>query len=90
MELRLFADIIGMLGVGCVLGTYFLLQSSLIKSSDLRYSFANAIGALFIFYSLLFNWNTSSAVIEFFWFTISLYGGIKEWLRKKAEKNCCK
>lgn len=84
MEIEHFADIVGMLGVGCILGTYFLLQASLIKVSDFRYSLINGIGALLILYSLFFHWNTSSVVIEIFWFSISLYGVVKTWIRKKA------
>ncbi|CCB85503.1 MULTISPECIES: CBU_0592 family membrane protein [Parachlamydia] len=79
-----FADVIGMLGVGCVLGAYFLLQASLVKVTDSYYSAINAVGALLILYSLFFHWNTSSVVIEIFWFGISIYGEILRWIRKKV------
>jgi asparagine N-glycosylation enzyme membrane subunit Stt3 len=78
-----FADIIGMAGVSCILGSYFLLQASVLQVRDLSYSIINAIGAILILYSLSFHWNTSSVVIEIFWFSISLYGIIAHRIRKK-------
>ena len=84
MEAGDFADIIGMLGVTCILGSYFFLQASLIKVTDFSYSLINGIGALLIMYSLFFHWNTSSVVIEIFWFGISLYGILKRWGAKKS------
>lgn len=77
-------DGIGLLGVGAILVAYFLLQASRMKVTDLRYSVLNGVGALLILYSLLFNWNTASVVIEIFWFSISLYGVIQRWKERKA------
>ena len=77
-------DGIGLLGVGAILAAYFLLQASRMKVTDLRYSVLNGVGALLILYSLLFNWNTASVVIEIFWFSISLYGVIQRWKERKT------
>lgn len=76
-------DGIGLLGVGAILVAYFLLQASRMKVRDLSYSILNGVGALLILYSLLFNWNTASVVIEIFWFSISLYGVIRRWKERK-------
>ena len=77
-------DAIGLLGVGLILSAYFLLQASRMKVTDLRYSILNGVGALLILYSLLYNWNTASVVIEIFWFSISLYGIIRRWKERKT------
>ena len=75
-------DVIGIVGVAIVVVTYFLLQSEKIDSKGFLYSFFNAFGSLFILYSLLYNWNLASFIIEFIWIVISLYG-LKKWYRSK-------
>ncbi|MDT8339700.1 MAG: hypothetical protein RQ763_10950 [Sulfurimonas sp.] len=79
-------DVVGIVGVAMVLATYFLLQSEKIDSKGFLYSFLNLLGALLIVYSLLYNWNLASFVIEFFWVLISLYG-LKKWYRNKKQKS---
>jgi len=79
---NLIIDIIGILGVAIVVVTYFLLQSEKIDSKGFLYSFLNAFGSLLIMYSLLYNWNLASFVIEIFWILISLYG-LRRWYRNK-------
>jgi len=74
MEIFTFSDIIGTIGVISIVSTYFLLQINKISSKGLMFSVVNAIGSMMIFYSLLENWNFSSALIEFFWIFISLIG----------------
>lgn len=77
-------DVIGIVGVAMVLVTYFLLQSEKIDSKGFLYSFLNLFGALLIVYSLLYNWNLASFIIEIFWVLISLYG-LKKWYRNKKK-----
>ena len=77
-------DAIRIIGVVMVLITYFLLQSQKIDSKGFLYSFLNAFGSLLIVYSLLYNWNLASFIIEFFWILISLWG-LKKWYRSKKE-----
>lgn len=79
-------DVIGIVGVAIVVATYFLLQSEKIDPKGFLYSFLNAFGSLLIMYSLLYNWNLASFVIEFFWILISLYG-LRKWYRNKTQKN---
>lgn len=76
-------DIIGSIGVATIILTYVLLQTGRIKSDALPYSILNAGGASLIIFSLLFNFNFSAFVVEFFWVLISLYGIAKYFLRKK-------
>lgn len=79
-------DVIGIVGVAIVVATYFLLQSEKIDAKGFLYSFLNAFGSLLIMYSLLYNWNLASFIIEFFWILISLYG-LRKWYRSKKQKS---
>ena len=69
-----YYDYIGMIGVSIIVVTYFLLQIQKMVSTQLSYSLLNVIGSFMILYSLMFNWNLSSFIIEFFWILISLFG----------------
>ncbi len=77
-------DVVGMVGVIIVVITYFLLQSEKIDSKGFLYSFLNAVGSLLVVYSLLYNWNLASFILEFFWILISLYG-LRKWYRNKMQ-----
>jgi len=59
---------------------YFLTQVRIINSSDLMFPLVNLIGSLFIAASLYVNFNLASALMEFFWIIISIFG-IVQWLR---------
>jgi len=75
----MIVDIIGVIGVAIVVVTYMLLQMEKMNPKGFWYSFLNAFGSLMILYSLMYNWNLASFVIEFFWILISLYGLWKWW-----------
>lgn len=72
-----FPDLIGLFGVSCILAAYMLLQLHYWNSKDLSFSCINFIGSICILFSLFFNWNLSSVVIEIAWMSISLYGILK-------------
>ncbi len=67
-------DFVGNLGVFLILLSYFLLQLDKIDPKSLGYSVLNAVGAVLICFSLYFDFNLSSFVIEIFWLAISLFG----------------
>jgi hypothetical protein len=67
-------DVIGIIGVFFILVSYVLLQIEKIRAKSLSYSVINLIGAVLILYSLFYNWNLASVIIEFFWIIISLFG----------------
>lgn len=77
-----FYDFLGSIGVGIIIVTYVLLQIGKIKSESLLYSVLNAVGATLIIISLLFNFNFSAFIVEFFWVLISIYGIVKYFLKK--------
>lgn len=74
-------DVIGVGGVAIVLATYFLLQMEKIEAKGFWYSFLNAFGSFMILYSLMYNWNFASFLIEFFWILISIYG-LRKWYKR--------
>jgi hypothetical protein len=75
-------DSVGSIGVGVIIFTYVLLQTGRLKSESLVYSALNAGGASLIIISLIYNFNFSAFVVEFFWVLISLYGIAKYFLKR--------
>jgi hypothetical protein len=67
-------DVIGILGVILVVGSYFLIQIGKLSATGLAYTMANLLGAGGILFSLLFDFNMSAFLVEFFWLLISLVG----------------
>jgi len=68
------SDVIGMVGVGLILYAYYQLTMDRLRSHQIIYQLLNLSGSLMIFFSLLSDWNTPSAVIECAWIYISLLG----------------
>lgn len=75
-------DFVGSVGVAVIIFTYVLLQTGKLKSDALAYSLLNASGASLIIVSLVYNFNFSAFIVEFFWVLISLYGIAKYFLKK--------
>lgn len=75
-------DFVGNAGVFLLLAAYLLLQLNKITSNQISYSLMNAVGAILILVSLIFEFNLSAFVIEFFWLLISIVG-IIDYLRSK-------
>ena len=73
MNLRWF-DLAGFVGVLLIVVAYLLLQLNKLPSSAPSYSLLNAVGALLVMVSLLFDFNLSAFLMEAFWFLISLLG----------------
>lgn len=76
-----FYDFLGTIGTLIIIGTYLLLQFGRIKSETLLYSILNAAGASLILISLIYNFNFSAFIVEFFWLLISLVGVGKYFLK---------
>jgi hypothetical protein len=79
------SDIVGLVGVGFVVGAYYLITSQKLTSHDLRYHLMNLCGAVLILMSLLNTWNTASVVIELIWISISLYG-IRRYFSQRSRQ----
>jgi type III secretory pathway component EscU len=77
MDINLISDIVGGVGVTLVILSFFLLQVGKMRAESMTYLMFNLLGAIMLLFSLYYNWNSASVVIEILWFTISLYGIIK-------------
>lgn len=81
------SDPVGIIGVIILLTAYFGLSAGRLKSDSLRYQFLNFTAAWLILFSLLFHWNTPSALIEVAWIIISLVGIYRILSTKKNGEN---
>jgi len=81
-------EIVGTVGVSLILLCYFLIQTGKMSTENLPYSVINMTGALMILYSLYFEFNFASVLIESFWVLISLIG-VTRFLsnRKQADQS---
>ncbi len=74
-------DLVGNIGVLCILGSYLLLQMERLSATSLGYLILNATGALLVLVSLIFNFNLSAFLIESAWLAISIYGLVRHSLK---------
>ena len=74
-------DLVGNLGVLCILGSYLLLQMGKVSSDSGGYLLSNALGALLVLVSLVYDFNLSAFIIESAWLAISIYGLIRVQLK---------
>lgn len=77
-------DIVGSVGVACIVLAYLLLQIGKLRSDELRYSLLNGAGATLVIVSLLYDFNLSAFLIEAFWVVISLIGIVRYFARAEA------
>jgi len=77
-------DAVGMLGTLLVVVAFFLLQLERTDPKGLSYNLLNLLGALFLLFSLCFNFNLASFVIELFWIAASLIGMWRYWQRRDS------
>ncbi len=75
--LEWLAHAVGLVGVGLIVGSYFMLQVGRLRDRSWMYSAMNLVGALLILVSLIQQFNFSAFVIEIFWAAISLLGLIR-------------
>lgn len=76
-------NLVGNLGVLLIVGTYFLVQIGRMSATEAPYVASNGAGALFILYSLSFEFNLSAFLIEVIWLLISIIGLIRIWRRRQ-------
>ncbi|RKJ97599.1 hypothetical protein EBE87_28365 [Pseudoroseomonas wenyumeiae] len=82
-----YVDLIGSTGTLIVVSAYFATQTRLLNSDDLAFPLINLVGSFLISFSLYFNFNLASALMEFFWIAISgvgIWKGFKERRRATA------
>ena len=77
-----FADIIGIVGIVCVLSCYFFVQAERMSATSTKYQLLNMLGCVLILVSLYFSFNLPSAIIQIVWFLISLFGLVRNLGKK--------
>ena len=77
-------DLAGLVGVVLIVIAYLLLQLNKLPSSAPSYSLLNAVGALLVIVSLVFDFNLAAFLMEAFWFLISLYGLLRPLISKPS------
>lgn len=77
-------DLAGFIGVVLIVIAYLLLQLNKLPSSAPSYSLLNALGALLVIISLLFDFNLAAFLMEAFWFLISLFGLTRSMISKHS------
>ncbi len=79
-------DAIGSFGALIVVAAYFATQMRMMNSDDLAFPVVNLLGSVLIVYSLVYNFNLASMLIEGFWILISIVGIVQHFrLRRSAE-----
>ena len=76
-------DLVGFIGVAFLIAAYAALQFGRMSADAPLYSVMNAIAALLILFSLIYNFNAASFVIELFWLAISIVGLVRSLGKKK-------
>jgi hypothetical protein len=77
-------DLVGFVGVACVVITYLLSQIGRMDATRPLYPAINGVGALLILTSLWFRPNPASLAIEFFWLAISIVGFARAMAKRRA------
>jgi len=67
-------DLIGNLGVACILGTYLAAQTDRMNPRGDAFLILNGAGSAMVLYSLLHAYNQSAFVIQCAWIAISVVG----------------
>lgn len=71
------ANIIGVVGVILLLSAYFAITNGYLSSKTLIYQCLNFSASWLILFSLCFNWNLPSVMIEIAWIMISVVGIVR-------------
>ena len=74
-------DAIGLAGVALMIAAYALLQTQRLAAESAWFSALNGAGAALVLLSLVFEFNLSAFIVEFFWLVISVYG-LWRWSRR--------
>lgn len=77
-------NLVGIIGVVVIVGTYFLVQIRKMSATQPPYILANGFGAALIMYSLWFDFNLSAFLIEAIWLVISVIGLVRVWRERRA------
>lgn len=80
-----FSQAIGVVGVILTVAAYFLLQTGKISAEKPLYSWLNGVGATMIVFSLFWEWNLPSFLMEGIWALIS-FGKVFHLYRQRQKE----
>ena len=82
--MEIIHNFVGFVGISLIIFAYLMLQLGRWSSDQLSYSIINLVGAAGVIFSLCFEMNLPSLVIEVFWCLISTIGILRVWLYPKT------
>ena len=80
-----WSDAVGTIGTLIVMTLYLATQIRFINSDDLIFPIGNFVGSALIAFSLYFNFNFASALMEFLWISISVVGVVQGMRLRAAQ-----
>ena len=83
--MEIFHNTIGIAGSLLIVFAYLALQTGKLGSDQLSYSVMNLIGAGAVIFSLVFEFNLASFLVESFWVIVSLIGIYRCIVQPKTE-----
>ncbi|MCP5080205.1 MAG: hypothetical protein GY948_00740 [Alphaproteobacteria bacterium] len=81
-----WVDVVGSTGALIVVAAYFATQMRYLNSDELLFPVVNLGGSLLIAFSLIFNFNLASALMEVFWIAISILGIVQGLRQRQANR----
>lgn len=72
---------LGMMGCGCYVTSYFLVQLEIIDGNDYFYVLMNLLASVLMLLSLTQAFNLGSAVLQIMWIVISVVGILRKLKR---------
>ncbi|MCP4392928.1 MAG: cyclic nucleotide-binding protein [Alphaproteobacteria bacterium] len=78
-----FYDSVGIAGVVVLLVSYFLLQINKLTVDGILYSLLNILAAVLVLYSLIYDFNLPSFLIQISWILISFVGIFRTLIKRK-------
>lgn len=79
-------DWVGLLGTVIILLGFLMLQAGRLAGTDLIYQLINLFGAAGILVSLMGKFNLSVFLLEGAWMAVSLYGIVRSFKLKRAQR----
>lgn len=76
-------DIVGNVGVLCILGSYLAAQTDRLDPRGDPFLVVNGVGSSLVLYSLIHSYNQSAFVIQCSWIAISAVGLIRNRMRRR-------